>query len=145
MPGNKKETIQVIPSVQRRQRWSTFEKKEIGEETYEVGKSVSYVARKHGIPTCRQLFLWGYKREEGALVAVRHEEKVIPKTASKQALGWIKSRERLLSQKTEEGEIFKEAVCIGREKNLSCQSRVQDREIFNGEDFTSHRSSRVQD
>ena len=86
-------------------------------ETYEAGKSVSYVARKHGI-SASQLFLWRRKMEEGALVAVRHEEKVIPETEYKQALERIKRLERLLGQKTEEVEILKEAVRIGREKKL---------------------------
>jgi transposase len=52
MTINKKETVHVITSVERRRRWSIYEKKAIVEETYEAGKSVSYVARKHGIVEC---------------------------------------------------------------------------------------------
>ncbi len=117
MTSNNKETVHIITSVERRRRWSAFEKKSIVEETYEAGKSVSYVARKHGISPS-QLFLWRRKMEEGALVAVGHEERVIPETDYKQALERIKRLERLLGQKTEEVEILKEAVRIGREKKL---------------------------
>ena len=85
MTNNKQEAVHVITSVERRRRWSVFEKKAIVEETYEIGKSVSYVARKHGIPAS-QLFLWRRKMEEGALVGVGCQENVIPETEHKQAL-----------------------------------------------------------
>jgi transposase len=117
MTSNKVDTVHVITSVQRRRRWSVFEKKAIVEETYETGKSVSYVARKHGI-SASQVFLWRRKMEEGALVGIKYEEEVIPKTEYKQALDRIRRLERLLGQKTEEVEILKEAIKIGREKKL---------------------------
>jgi transposase len=117
MTSSKVDTVHVITSVQRRRRWSVFEKKAIVEETYEPGKSVSYVARKHGI-AASQVFMWRRKMEEGALVGIRSEENVIPETEHKQALERIKRLERLLGQKTEEVEILKEAIKIGREKKL---------------------------
>ena len=117
MTGNNIDTVHVITSVQRRRRWSVFEKKAIVEETYEPGKSVSYVARKHGI-SASQVFLWRRKMEDGALVGIKCEEEVIPQTEYKQALDRIRRLERLLGQKTEEVEILKEAIKIGREKKL---------------------------
>jgi transposase len=117
MTINKKETVHVITSVERRRRWSIYEKKAIVEETYEQGKSVSYVARKHGI-AASQVFLWRRKMEEGALVGVSCQENVIPETEYKQALDRIKRLERVLGQKTEEVEILKEAIKIGHEKKL---------------------------
>lgn len=117
MTINKTETVHVITSVERRRRWSIYEKKAIVEETYEQGKSVSYVARKHGI-AASQVFLWRRKMEEGALVGVSCQENVIPETEYRQAIDRIKRLERLLGQKTEEVEILKEAIKIGREKKL---------------------------
>ena len=117
MTINKKETVHVITSVERRRRWSIYEKKAIVEETYEQGKSVSYVARKHGI-AASQVFLWRRKMEEEALVGVSCQENVIPETEYRQAIDRIKRLERLLGQKTEEVEILKEAIKIGREKKL---------------------------
>jgi transposase len=117
MTINKKETVHVITSVERRRRWSIYEKKAIVEETYEQGKSVSYVARKHGI-AASQVFLWRRKMEEGALVGVSCQENVIPETEYRQAIDRLKRLERLLGQKTEEVEILKEAIKIGREKKL---------------------------
>ncbi len=117
MTMTKPDKLHVITSIERRRRWSIFEKKAIVEETYEAGKSVSYVARKHGI-AASQVFLWRRKMEEGALVGVSCQEKVIPETEHKQALERIKRLERLLGQKTEEVEILKEAIKISREKKL---------------------------
>lgn len=117
MTINKKETVHVITSVERRRRWSIYEKKAIVEETYEAGKSVSYVARKHGI-AASQVFSWRRRMEEGALVGVSCQENVIPETEYRQAIDRIKRLERLLGQKTEEVEILKEAIKIGREKKL---------------------------
>ena len=117
MTMTKPDKLHVITSIERRRRWSIFEKKAIVEETYEAGKSVSYVARKHGI-AASQVFLWRRKMEEGGLVGVGSEEQVIPESSYKQALERIKRLERLLGQKTEEVEILKEAVRVGREKKL---------------------------
>ena len=112
----------MISSVQSWRRWSVLEKKSIFEETYEPGKSVSYVARKHNI-SASQVFLWRRKMKEGALVGIKCEEGVVPQTEYKQILGRIKRLEHLLGQKTKKVEILKEALKIGREKNLSGTSR----------------------
>jgi transposase-like protein len=51
------ETIEVMVSDQRRRRWSPSEKAEFVRQTYEMGTSVSAVARKSGI-AASQLFYW---------------------------------------------------------------------------------------
>ena len=56
--------------------------------------------------------------ESGALTAVDKEERVIPESELNKALARIQRLERLLGQKTEEVEVLKEAVRIGREKKL---------------------------
>ena len=117
MTSTKEKPVHVITSVERRRRWSAYEKKAIIEETYEPGQTVSSVARKYGVSPS-QLFLWRRKMEEGALVGVGSEEQVIPESSYKQALERIKRLERLSGQKTEEVEILKEAVRVGREKKL---------------------------
>ena len=70
--SNNEKTMNVITSVQRRRRWSPYEKKEMVQETYTPGMSVSYVARRHGIAPS-QLFYWRRKMEEGALTGVGSE------------------------------------------------------------------------
>ena len=56
--------------------------------------------------------------EDGALTGIGSEEKVVAESELKKAQERIKRLERLLGQKTEEVEILKEAVKIGREKKL---------------------------
>jgi transposase len=109
--------VEVITQAQRRRRWSAIEKKQIVEETYHPGYSVSYVARKHGIAPA-QLFYWKRAMEQGGLIAVGKEETVVAESELKKAQDRIRRLERLLGQKTEEVEVLKEAVRIGREKKL---------------------------
>jgi transposase len=111
------EKIEVVTSVQRRRRWSPAEKKAIVQETYEAGKSVSSVARLHGIPPS-QLFYWRRRMEDGALTGVGSEEAVVPVSELKAAEAKIRQLERIIGQKTVDIEILKEAVRIGREKKL---------------------------
>lgn len=117
MTMSKEESVHVITSVERRRRWSSLEKKGIVEESMELGNTVSSVARKYELNPS-QVFEWRRKMEAGALVGVCTGERVVPESAYKQAQERIKRLERLLGQKTEEAEILKEAVRVGREKKL---------------------------
>lgn len=56
--------------------------------------------------------------EEGAIIGVGSEQKVVPESELKKAHERIRRLERLLGMKTEEVEVLKEAVRIGREKKL---------------------------
>jgi transposase len=112
-----KEEVTVITATERRRRWAPAEKKAIVEETYEPGMTVSYVARKHGISPS-QLFTWRRSMENGALEGVKSEDRVVAESELKKAAERMRRLERLLGQKTEEVEVLKEAVRIGREKKL---------------------------
>jgi len=112
-----KSSVEVVTSVQKRKRWSPIEKKTLVEETYEPGKTLSYVARRHGIQPS-QLFHWRRMMENGALTGVGKEEAVVPVSEAKELQTRIRQLERILGQKTVELEILKEAVRIGREKKL---------------------------
>jgi transposase len=56
--------VEVITSVQRRRRWSTYEKVRLAEEVMQPGMSVSFVARQAGISPS-QLFAWKRRMLEG--------------------------------------------------------------------------------
>jgi transposase len=109
--------IKLITSSERRRKWSIDEKRQIIEETYRPGMSVSQVARKYGIMPS-QLFYWRRTMEEGALKGIACGEEVVAKSQIKELEKRIRYLERLLGRKTEEVEILKEAVKIGREKKL---------------------------
>jgi len=111
------ESVEIISSSKKRKRWTAFEKQQIVNETYHQGVTVSYIARKHGIPPS-QLFTWRKTMELGGLAAVENEEKVVPLSQLKELERQVKRLERALGRKTLENEILKEAVVIGREKKL---------------------------
>jgi len=109
--------VEVVTTVHRRRRWSVVEKLEILAEAEQPGMSMSYVARKHGI-AATQIFKWKKLKEAGALTAVGSEEEVLPVSQVRQLHERIRRLENILGRKTEEVEILKEAVRLGREKKL---------------------------
>lgn len=129
MTSNKTETIEVISSVERRRRWTPAEKKAVVEETYAPGVSVSSVARQRGISPS-QLFYWRRRMEEGALIGVGSEERVVPEAEVNQLKRKVKELERVLGRKTMEVEILKEAVSIAREKKLISRTPLRGVEGF---------------
>lgn len=112
-----KTKIEVVTSLQRRRRWSVAEKLEILTEAENPGMSMSYVARKHGI-AASQIFHWKKLKETGAITAADSGGEVVPISEIKELQERVKRLERILGRKTEEVEILKEAVRIGREKKL---------------------------
>jgi transposase len=109
--------------VQRRRRWTAFEKLEMVKQTYEPGKSVSYVAREHDVQVS-QLFSWRKAYETGSLVAVGSGEEVVPASEFQEAMKRIKLLEAALGRKTLENEILKEAVDFAKSKKWIARSPV---------------------
>jgi len=56
--------------------------------------------------------------EQGALTAVAADDHVVPEPQVRDLESKIHKRERILGQKTVENEILKEAIRLGREKQL---------------------------
>ena len=112
-----KAKVELVTSVQRRRRWSAAEKMEILAEAEQRGMSMSYVARKHGI-AASQIFKWKKLKEAGAITAVDSDDDVVPVSEVRELKERIKRLEWILGRKTEEAEVLKEAVRIGREKKL---------------------------
>ncbi|ENH0745424.1 IS3 family transposase, partial [Escherichia coli] len=108
--------IDVLGPEKRRRR-TTQEKIAIVQQSFEPGMTVSLVARKHGV-AASQLFLWRKQYQEGSLTAVAAGEQVVPASELAAAMKQIKELQRLLSKKTMENELLKEAVEYGRAKKL---------------------------
>lgn len=118
MTINKKGTVtEVICSTKSRRRWTPYEKQQIVQETYQPGVTISFIARKHGIPPS-QLFTWRKHLENGAMTGVKSEEDVVPQSEVAALKRHIKKLEQILGQKTLDNEILKEAVKLAREKKL---------------------------
>jgi transposase len=115
--SNTLDSIEIISSTQKRKRWTALEKRIIVQETYLPGATVSYIARKHGIPPS-QLFYWRKIMENGAMTGIKNEEDVVPISEVNELKKRIRQLERVLGQKTMDIEILREAVKIGREKKL---------------------------
>ncbi len=110
-------TVEVISSVQRRRRWTAEQKKAMVLEAEQPEMSISAVARKYEVHP-NQLFRWRRLFHEGALLAVRAEEELVPSSELKELKRRIRELERMLGRKTMEAEILKEALEIAREKKL---------------------------
>ena len=115
--------VEVVTSVQRRSRWMPEQKLEIVKQTNETGRSVSLVAREHGL-TAAQLFQWRKAYLEGSLVAVGANETVVPASELQEAMKRIKQLEGALGRKTLENEILKEAVDFAKAKKWIARSPV---------------------
>lgn len=74
---------EVITPVERRQHWSTEEKRFIIQETYLPGMSISSVSRKYDINPS-QLFTWIRLMKEGGLKGISSREEVVPKSHVKE-------------------------------------------------------------
>lgn len=109
--------VEVITSVQRRRRWTAEQKKAMVEEAEQPDNSISSVARKYEVHP-NQLFKWRRLIHEGALVAAKSEEPLVPLSEVKQLQKQIRELQRLLGKKTMEVEILRDALEIAREKKL---------------------------
>jgi transposase len=109
--------MEVLTGPERRRRWSAEEKAAMVRESLEPGKTVSMVARQHGVNP-NQLFHWKKLYQDGSLSAVSAGEEVVPASELADALRQIRELQRLLGKKTVEVEILKEAVEYGRAKNV---------------------------
>jgi transposase len=121
MTNNKNEVMEVLTGPERRRRWSADEKLAMVRETFEPGKSVSQVARLHGINP-NQLFQWRKLHQDGGLSAVSAGEEVVPASELGDALRQIKELQRLLGKKTMENKILREAVEVMKSRKWIARS-----------------------
>jgi transposase len=121
MTNNKNEVTEVLTGPERRRHWSADEKLAMVRETFEPGKTVSMVARLHGINP-NQLFQWRKLHQDGSLSVVSAGEEVVPASELSDALKQIKELQRLLGKKTMENEILREAVEVMKSRKWIARS-----------------------
>ncbi|USS44009.1 IS3-like element ISBugl1 family transposase [Burkholderia glumae] len=109
--------MDVLTGQERRRRWTAEQKLAMVRESFEPGKSVSMVARQHGVNP-NQLFHWRKLYQDGSLSAVKAGEEVVPASELADALKQIRELQRMLGKKTMENEILREAVEYGRGKKM---------------------------
>ncbi|MDR9065315.1 hypothetical protein FEP28_05480 [Burkholderia multivorans] len=121
LTNNKQEVMEVLAGPERRRRWSADEKLAMVRESFEPGKTVSMVARQHGVNP-NQLFHWRKLFQDGSLSAVSAGEEVVPASELGDALKQIKELQRLLGKKTMENEILREAVEVMKSRKWIARS-----------------------
>ncbi|RQN33313.1 IS3 family transposase [Paraburkholderia tropica] len=109
--------MDVLTGPERRRRWTAEQKLSMVRESFEPGKSVSLVARQHGVNP-NQLFHWRKLYQDGSLSAVKAGEEVVPASELADALKQVRELQRMLGKKTMENEILREAVEYGRGKKM---------------------------
>lgn len=87
----------VVPK--RRRWWSTEEMQMMVLESFEQGKTISIVARQHGVNP-RQLLDWRNLYEDGGLSAVCASEEIVPASALSEALKRIEELQQALNEKS---------------------------------------------
>jgi transposase len=117
----KQEVMEVLTGPERRRRWSAEEKLAMVRESFEPGKTVSTVARQHGINP-NQLFGWRKLYQNGSLSAVSSGEEVVPASELSDALAQVRELQRLLGKKTMENEILREAVDVMKSRKWIARS-----------------------
>lgn len=83
--NSKHEVMEVLTGPERRRRWSAEEKLAMVKESFEPGKTVSMVARQHGVNP-NQLFHWRKLYQGGSLSVVSAGEEVVPASELAEAL-----------------------------------------------------------
>jgi transposase len=121
LTDTKQEVMEVLSGSERRRRWSVEEKLAMVRESFEPGKTVSMVARRHGVNP-NQLFHWRKLHQGGSLSAVSAGEEVVPASELSDALKQIRELQRLLGKKTMENEILREAVEVMKSRKWIARS-----------------------
>ncbi|CAB3801447.1 hypothetical protein LMG27177_05059 [Paraburkholderia fynbosensis] len=85
--------MEVLTGPERRRRWSADEELAMVRECFEPGKTVSMVARRHGVNP-NQLFQWRKLYQDGSLSAVSAGEEVVPVSELSDARPSDKVRQR---------------------------------------------------
>ncbi len=107
--SNEYRRIELITGEVRRRRWTTEQKLQIIEESFEVGETVSSTARRHGVAP-NLLYRWRRLLSEGGSAAVGLDEAVVGTSEIKKLEERVRELERMLGRKTLEVELLREAL-----------------------------------
>ena len=110
--------IELITGTVRRRHWTTEQKLQIIEESFQPGESVSSAARRRGVAP-NLLYRWRRLMTEGGAAAVGLDEPVGESSEMRRLEDRIRDLERLLGRKTMEIEILREALAKSESKKPS--------------------------
>src|SRR3954463_14677609 len=110
--------IELITGAVRRRHWTTEQKLQIIEESFQPGETVSSVARRRGVAP-NLLYRWRRLMTEGGAAAVGSDEPVVGSSEVRRLEERVRELERILGRKTMEVEIFREALAKSESKKPS--------------------------
>jgi transposase len=110
--------IELITGTVRRRHWTTEQKLQIIEESFQPGETVSSAARRRGVAH-NLLYRWRRLMTEGGAAAVGSDEPVVGSSEMRRLEDRIRDLERLLGRKTMEIEILRAALAKSESKKPS--------------------------
>jgi transposase len=110
--------IELITGTVRRRHWTTEQKLQIIEESFQPGETVSSAARRRGVAP-NLLYRWRRLMTEGGAAAVGSDEPVVGSSEMRRLEDRIRDLERLLGRKTMEIEILRAALAKSESKKPS--------------------------
>jgi transposase len=110
--------IELITGTVRRRHWTTEQKLQIIEASFQPGETVSSAARRRGVAP-NLLYRWRRLMTEGGAAAVGSDEPVVGSSEMRRLEDRIRGLERLLGRKTMEIEILREALAKSESKKPS--------------------------
>jgi transposase len=110
--------IELITGTVRRRHWTTEQKLQIIEESFQPGETVSSAARRRGVAP-NLLYRWRRLMTEGGAAAVESDEPVVGTSEMRRLEDRIRDLERLLGRKTMEIEILRAALAKSESKKPS--------------------------
>ncbi|HVQ45042.1 MAG TPA: IS3 family transposase [Candidatus Saccharimonadia bacterium] len=115
--------IELITGAVRRRHWTTEQKLQIIEESFQPGETVSSVARRRGVAP-NLLYRWRRLMTEGGAAAVGSDEPVVGSSEVRRLEERVRELERMLGRKTMEVEIFREALAKSEFKKTELAALV---------------------
>jgi transposase len=110
--------IELISGSVRRRQWTTEQKLQNIEESFQPGETVSSVARRRGVAP-NLLYRWRRLMTEGGAAAVGSDEPVARSSEVRRLEERVRELERMLGRKTMEVEILREALAKSESKKPS--------------------------
>jgi transposase len=107
--------VRIITGREHWGRYTADQKLRLVEEAMLPSRTVSAVARMHGVSPSL-LFGWRRRMSEGGKAAIKADDEVVAASHLRELEGRIRDLERLLGRKTMEVEILREAVTAARGK-----------------------------